>query len=166
MNRFVKYFEHFEQEEKYWHLYGMVESIRPVRTDYTIIKNSDTIDINFYDSYTKETYKVLMKKYSPSRAEIIFGEISQFNLDNATPEDLKTAGNKPFKVLGQVMFIITDILKKRDDIKYVYFTAFGKDLEKVYKKMVQNKYFIKTLNDIGYEYIGYKHKEFSFKKII
>ncbi len=24
--------------------------------------------------------------------------------------------------------------------------------------------FIKTLNDIGYEYIGYKHKEFSFKK--
>jgi len=161
MNRFIKY---FEQEEKYWHLYGMVESIKPVKTKYKVVQNSNTIDVNFYDEYTKETYKVVIKKYSPSRAEIIFGEISQFGLDNATPEDLKTASNKPFKVLGQVMFIITDVLKKRNDIKYVYFTAFGKDLEKVYKKMVRNKYFIKKLNEIGYDYIGYDNKEFSFKK--
>ncbi len=164
MNRFITYFT--DNEEKHWHLLGMVESIKPTKVDYELIKNTNEIEAEFFDGYTKNFYKVVINIYG-SKAEVIFGEKSQFGLDDATPEDLKTANNKPFKVLGQVMYIISDILRQRKDIKIIYFTAYGKDLERVYDKMVKNTHFLRSLKD--FSYIGklgeWKTKdEFTFKR--
>jgi hypothetical protein len=69
----------------------------------------------------------------------------------------------PMAVFGKVFFILTHIITKTNT-SFVKFDSANVALGRIYDKLVKNKFFIKALTKLGFEYDGNVDGYYTFTK--
>lgn len=156
--------------------YLLSESIKPKEIDFGTnynyfdnkeIKNINSVILTSF-KFNNLLYTVIID--SNNSVGFHFSEIpenEQNYLDIISVDSSSTdvrVGVSAIKTFSYVFFVILYMLKHNNK-KEIKFDASHQKLGFVYDNMMNNKYFIQSLNSAGFEYKGKVNKEYVFKRI-
>ncbi|MFW6002040.1 MAG: hypothetical protein ACOCQD_01740 [archaeon] len=159
-----------KSDNKYYMLndYLLNESIVPIKTEYGTDRNRT--NKKFYNSddfivtYFEQNNLYYIVGLDKATGDVGFGVSvdDTFNIDEY--DDSKFVTINPIKVFGKVFYVLSEIVKysKANTIR---FDSANFALGKIYDKLVRNKYFLQSLENLGFEYIGKVEEKYTFTKI-
>lgn len=144
------------------------ESIVPVETTFGTNETRDNQHVLEFDDFTVTFFENNNLYYvvgiDNHTGEVGFGVSDTDTLDTDSYNDSKFITTNPVRVFSKVFYVILKLIRYTNTSK-VKFDSANIALGKVYDKLVKNKYFLKTLEDEGFEYSGMIYGKYEFEKV-
>ncbi|MCG7944830.1 MAG: hypothetical protein N0C84_00630 [Candidatus Thiodiazotropha taylori] len=147
---------------------ALTESLRMTKTKFgtnssmsngKIETNFGTHHHTFFDAGNTYVFVGLV-----AGGEVGFGTSSEFSLDVTDYDmDPKNFRKSSIVLFSKVFYVIVEMLKQTKT-KEVRFSGDNANLERMYDKVVKNKYFLDELDKIGYKYRGKLGDDHYFQK--
>lgn len=148
--------------------YLLNESIVPIETTYGTNSERNNREFHEFDDFIVTFFEQNNMYYVVGldihTGEVGFGASVDDTLDTDLYNDSKFITSNPIGVFGKVFYILIKLVKYSNTDK-IKFDSASFALGKIYDKLVKNKYFLKSLSDEGFKYMGNVDGSYTFVKM-
>lgn len=146
----------------------LTEAVAAIETDFGIDRNAQDKRLkligNFWVSLLLNDERYYMAGVNQETGSVSFGVSDEYSLDPSNYSDDRKQTSNAIRVFGKVMFIVFQIASQKK-IKEISFEAASPALGTVYQRMVTNRFFLKSVQDVGYELSREDSRRYCFTKI-